>query len=396
MKIRFAFAASFGLSMALFFAPVQGAGAASLTFSDPSCADFSLTDQGNGNFQVTCNFIAVPICQLTSSTLNPSVGSTITLNAACTSKAFGWLYTGTATQCSTVQPTCTDTQTTAGPVTYTVIGGNAAGRGPVATLTVNWQASATTAPSGCSLQASPSSLPAGGGSTTLSVSCSGGGAPTAFAWTGGSVTPTTSVASQSTNLTSTTGFSVTPSNSAGNGNTASTTVSVAGTSSSLDFCSQYSGVTIIDVPWGAQAITGGAGGGFQAKGIVVARFTVPAGFGSSSGSKGTVTAAEYGDPGTYRQASLSTKACDFRGVSTGVGVNYMYSVGGGGVSYPLMWSASNQPSVQFTVTGGALATPQLAPGTTYYFNIRNYSPYLGGVSCAGSTCNAVITVSTPR
>ncbi|MEO5764588.1 MAG: hypothetical protein ABIR52_04700, partial [Casimicrobiaceae bacterium] len=63
------------------------------------------------------------------------------------------------------------------------------------------------------------------------------------------------------------------------------------------------------------------------------------------------------------------------------------------------WSASNQPSVQYTVTGTALSTPQLVPGTTYYFNMRNYSPFLGGGaggnSCAGSTCNAIVTVTTP-
>ena len=80
-------------------------------------------------------------------------------------------------------------------------------------------------------------------------------------------------------------------------------------------------------------------------------------------------------------------------------MSYTYSITGGGVSFPLLWSASNQPSVQFTVTGTALATPQLVAGTTYYFNVRNYSPFnnggLGGVSCSGGTCNAVITVSTP-
>ncbi|MEP6678279.1 MAG: hypothetical protein ABJB78_03200, partial [Betaproteobacteria bacterium] len=180
---------------------------------------------------------------------------------------------------------------------------------------------------------------------------------------------------------------------------ASATVSVAGTSSSLDFCSQYTNVVILDVPWGAQAITGGSGGSFLSNGVVVARFTVPAGFAAGFGSKGTITAAEFGDPGTYRQASLSTKACDFRGVSTGTGVAYQYSISGGGVTYPLFWSASNQPSVQYTVTGTALSTPQLVPGTTYYFNMRNYSPFLGGGaggnSCAGSTCNAIVTVTTP-
>src|SRR5262249_45359992 len=120
------------------------------------------------------------------------------------------------------------------------------------------------------------------------------------------LTPTTTANSQATNITSTTAFSVTPSNGAGAGNTASTTVSVAGTTSSQDFCSQYSNVVIIDVPWGGQATSQGSGGAFFSNGVLVGRFTVPANFASSSGSKGKVQHAEYGDPPTYRQASLST------------------------------------------------------------------------------------------
>jgi len=46
-----------------------------------------------------------------------------------------------------------------------------------------------------------------------------------------------------------------------------------------------------------------------------------------------------------------------------------------------------------------VGVPQLVPGQTYYYNIRNWSPYLnsgaGGVSCGGSTCNAIVSVATP-
>jgi len=401
MTIRSVVAACLGLPLALALAPVPPAGAATLSFTDANCADFAITDVGGGNFQVTCNFVVVPVCQLSASTTSPSIGSTITLSAACSGKPFGWLFSGNSGNCSTSSSACTDTQSTAGPVTYTVVAGNAAGRGPASTITVNWQAGAPlTAPSGCTLSASPASLPTGGGATTLSVSCAGGGAPTSFAWTGGSLTASTATGSQSTNVTTTTAFSVTPSNSAGVGNTASATVTVAGTTTTaLDFCGQYTNVVILDVPFGGQATSGGSGGSFAAKGILVARFTVPANFTSTSGSKATITLGEYGDPATYRQASLSPKACDFRGVANTYPGNYTSSISGGGASWPLVWSASNGPSVQFTVNGTAIGTPQLVPGQTYYWNIRNYSPYLnggaGGVSCSGATCNVVVQIPRP-
>jgi hypothetical protein len=396
MRLKSVFAAGAAVCSMLLAIPVPHASAATLTFTDSNCADFTITNSGNGNFHVTCNFIAVPMCQLGASNPSPTVGSTITLSAACSGAPFNWFFAGSTSACSTFSSTCADTRTTPGPVTYSVLGQNAAGRGPLATVTVNWQAGTPLlAPSGCSLVASPTSLPAGGGAVTLSAACSGGGAPTAFAWSGGSVASSTTVGAQATNVTSTTSFSVTPSNGAGAGNTASAVVSVASTSTAVDFCTQYQNVVVLDVPWGSQATTGGAGGSFAANGVLVARFTVPAGFTSSSGKKGKVQHAEYGDPPTYRQASLSTKACDFRGAATTASSPYQFSLTGGGANYPMYWSFSNTGYVEYTVTGNALNTTQLQAGHTYYYNVRNYSPDLQSISCSGATCNAVISINTP-
>jgi hypothetical protein len=398
MRIQTLLAAGALVSMAL-AVPVPTASAASMTFTDSSCADFTITNNGNGNFTVTCNFIAVPMCQLNVSNTSPVVGSTITLAAGCSGSPFNWFFAGTTSACSTFASTCSETRSTPGPVTYSVLGQNGAGRGPLASVTVNWQAApAVAAPSGCTLTASPSSLPTGGGAVTLTTSCSGGGAPTSFAWTGGTLAANTTVASQATNITATTSFSVTPRNATGAGNTASAIVSVAGTATpppSLDFCTQYQNVTVMDVPWGGQAVTGGASGSFAANGVLVARFTIPAAFTSNSGKKGKVTHAEYGDPPTYRQASLSTKACDFRGAATTASTPYQYSLTGGGANYPMYWSFSNTGYIEFTVTGTAFNTTQLQAGQTYYYNVRNYSPDLQAVSCGGGTCNAIISINTP-
>jgi hypothetical protein len=399
MRIHPLLAAGAVYSMTV-LAPVPPASAATLTFTDSSCADFTIANNGNGNFTVTCNFIAVPMCQLSVSNSSPVVGSTITLSAGCSATPFNWFFAGTSSACSTFSSTCSETRSTPGSVTYSVLGQNGAGRGPLASVTVNWQPAAPVAsPSGCTLAANPGSLSAGGGAVTLTASCVGGGAPMNFAWSGGSVAASTTVGAQATNITATTSFSVTPSNGGGAGNTATAVVSVAGTSTpppSLDFCTQYPNVVVLDVPWGGQAVSGGAGAGFQANGVLVARFTVPAGFTSNSGKKGKVTHAEYGDPPTYRQASLSTKACDFRGAATTASTPYQFSLAGGGVNFPMYWTFSNTGYIEFTVTGTAFNTTQLQAGQTYYYNVRNYSPDLQTNSCgSGATCNAIVSISTP-
>jgi hypothetical protein len=401
MTIRSVASAWCSLCFALLFAPLQGASAATLTFTDANCADFSISQSSPGSFQVTCNLLTTPACQLSANTLNPSIGTTLTLTASCNRTPTSWTFSGgNAAGCAATQATCNDSQSATGPVTYNVVAANGAGSGPAASLTVNWQAAAPlTAPTGCTLTSTPSSLPTGGGATVLSVSCSGGGAPTNFGWTGGALAPDTTASTQSANITTTTVFSVTPRNGAGNGNSASTTVSVAGTTGTngTDFCSNYSQVTFIDVPWGGQAISGGGAGSFFKNGVLVARFTVPAGYGSAFGSKGRIEYAEYVDSSTYRQASLSSKACDFRGVATNTSERYKSDLTN--ATYPLIWAASNTSAAYFTVTGTALATPQLVAGQTYYLNLRNYSPYLnggaGGNSCGSTTCNAIVRITTP-
>src|SRR5207237_10126440 len=101
-----------------------------------------------------------------------------------------------------------------------------------ATITINgsnctWDSSAQallcssntgggTAPSGCTLSPSQSTVSAGG-TVLLSASCNGGGAPTSYAWSGGAL-PSTGGSSVSTTVAATTPYSVTPSNAPGRGN----------------------------------------------------------------------------------------------------------------------------------------------------------------------------------
>jgi len=390
--------AAFGLVLALVLPALSSA--ATLTFTNANCSDFQVSSSG-GNVSLTCVPVVGPVCTLAASTPNPVINTAVTLTAACTGIASNYTYswTGLSGPCST--SVCQDTQSTAGARIYSVVATSGANQGPPAAAYVLWVAQASNPPTGCSLTLNPSSLPAGGGAVTLSASCSGGGAPTSYSWSGGSVTGITTTASQSTNVTATTTFSVTPSNSAGPGNTAQATVTVAGGGGGgggTGSCANYQNVIFLDVPWGGVADTRSSGSNFLPNGVLVARFTIPAGWANNPGSVGKVQVAEYGDPPTYRQASLSTMACDFRGVVTGQYDQYFRDLTGQ-QPYPLQWAFGNTAVAEFTVTGNALFRPQLQPGGTYYYNVRNWNPYgnggTGSTSCGGSSCNAIISINTP-
>jgi len=126
-------------------AAAMPASAANFTYEDPQCADFTVTGTGP-TYTLTCNFIATPACQLQAYPANPAAGTQISLVASCTGSPFGWIFTkgsslaSQAQICGTSSSTCVDSVPTAGTtLIYTVLGGNAAGRGPAAAITVTWQ-----------------------------------------------------------------------------------------------------------------------------------------------------------------------------------------------------------------------------------------------------------------
>lgn len=402
MRPRFLIAA-FGLALTLVLPAVSSA--ATLTFTNANCSDFQISSSAGGNVSLTCVPVVGPVCTLQASTPNPVINTTLTLTAACTGGAGGYTYAWTGLSSACASAVCQDTQATAGSKTYTVTATSGANQGPPASASVTWVTQASTPPTGCSLTANPASLPAGGGATLLTAACSGGGAPTSYSWSGGAIGGVIASAIQNPSITATTTFSVTPMNSAGAGNTATVTVTVAGGGGGppgggggLNFCSSYTNVIYLDVPWGGVADTRSAGSNFLPNGVLVAKFTIPAGWANNPGSVGKVQAAEYGDPPTYRQASLSTAACDFRGVANGQYDQYFRDITGQ-QPFPLQWAFGNTAVAEFTVTGNALFRPQLQPGGTYYYNVRNWNPYGNGgsgtTSCGGSSCNAIISINTP-
>jgi hypothetical protein len=91
---------------------------------------------------------AVPVCTLTSTNTYPNVGTTITLNAACTQgpTSYVWLECDyylpsicNPIACSATSPTCAVTSSVSAYSRYTIAGVNAAGTGPRGEAQVEWR-----------------------------------------------------------------------------------------------------------------------------------------------------------------------------------------------------------------------------------------------------------------
>jgi hypothetical protein len=149
-----------------------------------------------------------------------------------------------------------------------------------------------------------------------------------------------------------------------------------------DFCGSFGNVIGQNMAWNDRsgvAITTSSMGGFGATTALVMQFTVPANA-NAFNTAGRVSFAEFTDPPTIRQMTISTARCDFRPVDAT------------GVNGPVVKGEATAPSVGFNVS-----TPpaSLKPGTTYYINVRNFSSDIGA-TCSGSVCNGIITFDWPK
>ena len=396
-----------GLGLAAFalFATLPGH-AASIAFSNPSCNSFTFSDLGSGTFSVSCNLPSVPVCTLAASTTTPTIGTPVALTATCSDSPFGWIWTGTAASCGTSSSKCNDTQTAAGPKTYTVFAGNSVGRGPIASVTVNWS-QPTNPPSGCTVtRTTPSNgtLPTGGGSITLTASCSGGSQPTSWNWRKNG---------QATAITSSTYSETLPANTQNAATTYSydaqacigttctpftapvTTVVVGGVAP-VGFCGQYSDVRFIDLIWGSHVDTS-ASVTINSGTVLVGRLVVPASATSPIDGPGLLSVVEFQGPTADRLMSISTQSCDFRGYVPG---SNHPAADPSGANGPLAWAAGVTTSNQFLLAGDPPGMfpvkPLLTPGQTYYVNLRTIIFGTGQNSCWTGNCDVRITVNPPR
>ncbi len=321
---------------------------------------------------------ATPFCTVTPSNSTPQTGTTITLSAKCSNNPTTYAWTG----CTSNSDSCTDSVSTGMQKTYTLVASNGQGTGNTAQAVVNWTAPATAKPS-CTITAS-NTTPTVGQQITLDAKC--GGAPTAYAWTGCSSTTNTCIATAT--VSGKTTYYVAGTNQYGTGDPAGVQVTwqPAGGgggpgNGGSDFCGSYQNVIRTSVTWNERAYVETTSiGGFAGNGVLVVSFVVP----STPTSYSTAGRAQFGelfDGPTFRQMTLSKSACDFRPYDP-TGANGPYTVSNGTSAF-MIWNVGAPPI-------------SLAPGQTYYFNVRNYSVDLGATSCSNSQCNGLFEAYWPR
>ena len=307
----------------------------------------SLTLTGSPPNQVlTCNIGSAPpggcsIQGATTGLLNTPTTLTAVCSTGTTPFTFAWSG-GSAANCGNAQA-CAVTETTTGSVTYSVAISNAQGVfTPSPTKSVNWS-NTPIGPSGCAITATPSSLPAGGGSVSLSMDCSTGSG-LSYSWTGGfAANATTQQVSGS--VTATTTFTATASNAGGSvTKSASVTVATGGGGGPIS-CAGYLNTNVYTASWPFTA-NGTVTMGMLDAGVV--KFTT----GSVTGN-GNISLSTMGNnAATTHDFTLSTQPCDF-----GTGIKRY--PGAGAITF------------RMTVSSTPGAYPNLLPNTTYYINVRN-------------------------
>jgi hypothetical protein len=374
--------ASAAMVLAFAASPVH---AANIILNDSNCDSFSLSGTAP-NQTLSCIVSNAPSGCTISGPTSGTINIPITLTATCaTGSPNAWTWTGGNCAGQTTQ-SCAANSASVAQVPYSVSARNNIGAGNTANTTVDWSNTPPAAPTGCSLGASTTNLPVGGGAVSLTATCSGGGAPTSYTWTA-SPTPGggfsyTGGSAQTPTIAATTFFTVTPSNAGGNGNQATVSVNVAGTV--VGFCNQYPTVLpIVNATWGQQSSWRSlSGGNFGDNTVWVFKLTVPPGTPLSSVT-GRFTVSEDNQTNTPRQLTISPNACDFR-TTDYTGLNGPLAACNNGTTCEISYAVVASPFI-FGPAG-------LAAGQTYYINVRNFSGYPppGGYDCGQTSCNALM------
>lgn len=311
---------------------------------------------GAGNIASATVTVAAPTCTVTpaSSSIAPDGHSILTANCSPAATSYLWtLLTGTGTCDGTTNSTCDVTLST-GSVTYKVTGTNGAGTGSASNT-----ATVTVAPPTCTLTANPTSI-APNGTSTLTASC-----PTAdsYIWTGGTCVGSTT--SCIVTLAASQAYTVRGHNAAGDGNTASTTVTVIVPGARVN--------TNIPITFGTDF-----GKNFNLpmsrNQSVSVQFTTP----PTDWPTGSVI-KEYGSQGSLVAtfANISAIQSDF----TYPNFAAWNGCGNFGLVIALRYKVESVDSHTYGYCS-------LRPNTTYYFNIRNESSSASGLdTCAsGASC----------
>jgi hypothetical protein len=370
--------------------------AATFSFTDANCSSFGLTDNGGGNFTLTCQSLQ---CSIAATKPSPGPSDPETLTATCVGASANATYTWTAGAGNVGCPAMTPSGNTASlpapnatvaNCVYKLSASDGANGGGSAQINLNYATLSGTVPSSCTLSANPSSLATGGGQTTLTMTCTGGDPPTTVNWSAGAPGATTCdgvhSCTASPTIAATTQFTGTAANGAGSASSSkSTTVSVqtgGGGGGGGISCAGFTNTLVIDVTWPANGSLipyyTSQFGGFGPNDAVVMRFTASAA--AASTGAGVVKGVEFQSPPANRVGSLSTTPCDFTG-----GVQEAKCFG---AMAKFDNSAPSLGLTQGTSTGSCKVA--LQPGVTYYLNLFNENR-----SCGSTACDMVLYFQKP-
>jgi len=325
---------------------------------------------------------AVPSCQIIAGSTSPQVGQQVTLTSSCTGTptAFAW------TNCASVTSACTASAAAPGPQTYTLVATNAAGSSVPAAVTLNWTAPPPPEPAPvCTLSVTAGSeTPTVNGLVVMLATCTG--TPTSYTWSGGCVS-TTNLCLVRRSTPGSVSYAVTATNASGSGTASATVTWVASPAGPSGQCGSFPGALYTSIgPAGTSVYSTfyGDPGGYTWNGAWAVKFTVPAT--ASNGQFGGLTAAEFNGPPTFREVTVSRFACDFRATDIS------------GVNGPLGRASGTTATLSFITGNNTPSQMGLTPGQTYYFNMRNYSPMSGMITCtsAQQRCDAIATINLPH
>jgi hypothetical protein len=385
---------------------IAHAQSATVTFNDPNCGSWGLTQQSATAFTLTCQSLT---CNITAVPAAPLPTDSVTLTASCGASAsavYAWSQTPTVGGCPATSSTASTASLTAPGATilgcsYKVSVTDGASGGGSATKTLNWTSAPPPTPTGCSVTFSQgsASLPNAGGPVTMNGNCTGNvDANTVYAWTKNGA-PFTSGKQASDALSaggtagSTTTYQFQATNPGGTTVNTQQLVTVAGSGGGGGF--DLSGCTAagytgrgLDVPFPVSNTTSIANGAFNASpggtfgnsDALVLRFTTPA----AGVNDGTILAPAANPPAqnTPRVYTLSTKPCDFATSGTPTG-SIIYATAGSSPSITI-----NNKSCPYNPAICGVYGAWTQPNTTYFLTMVNRTSFTSGLgSCAYASCD---------
>ena len=320
----------------------------------------------------------VPACVVTTTNASPNVGGMVTLTASCTNAPTAYTWTN----CMSATAQCNATSAAVGQVTYTVVARNAAGASAPASVAVAWQSVSAGAPKCWMVHTSQTNPPTVGTFAAFEVSCI---EPIGtYTWSGCTSTTRTCTIRETTPGPHT--YSVIARSASGSSAPITITLGWAASAPTPPgLCNAFPSYLYSDLSSNTarvESVLMPVPPAFAWNGAWTVQFVVPATM--SASSVGSMSSAEFSGEPTFREVTISKTPCDFRATDVT------------GVNGPLARQSGISNTIQF-VTAPRTGFAVLTPGASYYYNVRNFQPSTGTISCPSSPgrCDAFVESTLP-